>query len=77
MCELNCKGTQIGIGVKLGTKSVILPTKNEAFTENHSDVDTWQSHLALTHGSQRPRLMVNVQIGLPGPILQGFIKSGD
>ena len=36
-------GTKIKIGVKLGTKSTILPTKNEAFTENHSDVDTWQS----------------------------------
>ena len=33
--------------------------------------------MALTSGSQRLRLTVNVQIGLPGPILQGFIKLGD
>jgi len=33
--------------------------------------------VALTSGSQRLRLTVNVQIGLPGPILQGFIKLGD
>ena len=31
----------------------------------------------LTRGSQRLRLTVNIQIGLPGPILQGFIKLGD
>jgi len=31
----------------------------------------------LTRGSQRLRLTVNVQIGLPGSILQGFIKLGD
>ena len=31
----------------------------------------------LTRDSQRLRLTVNVQIGFPGPILQGFIKSGD
>ena len=39
-------------------------------------IDTWQSHVALTCGSQRLRLAVNIQIGLPGPILQGFIKLG-
>ena len=33
--------------------------------------------MALTRGNQRLRLMVNVQIGLPGPILQGCIKLGD
>ena len=32
---------------------------------------------ALTRGSQRLRLTVNVQIGLLGPILQGFIKLRD
>ena len=32
---------------------------------------------ALTRGSQRLRLTVNVQIGLPGSILQGFIKPRD
>lgn len=31
----------------------------------------------LTRGSQRLRLTVNVQIGLPGPILQEFIKLED
>ena len=73
MCELNYKKTKIEIGVKLGTKSAILPTKTEVFTRNHSDV--W--HVVLTRGSQRLRLTVNVQIGLPEPILQGFIKLGD
>ena len=34
-------------------------------------------HVAVTRGSQRLRLTVNVQIGLSGPILQGFIKLGD
>ena len=77
MCELNYMGIKIDIGVKLGTKSAILPTKNEVFTGNHSDVDTWQSYVALTCGNQRLRLTVNVQIGLPGPILQGFIKLRD
>ena len=33
--------------------------------------------MVLTHDSQHLRLRVNVQIGLPGPILQGFIKLGD
>ena len=33
--------------------------------------------MALTRGSQRLRLTVNVQIGFPGPILQGFRKLGD
>ena len=33
--------------------------------------------MALTRDSQRRRLTVNVQIGLPGPILHGFIKLGD
>jgi len=40
-------------------------------------IDTWKSHVTLTHGSQRLKLMVNVQIGLSGPILQGFIKLED
>ena len=31
----------------------------------------------LTHDSQCLRLTVNVQIGLLGPILQGFIKLGN
>ena len=33
--------------------------------------------MVVTRGSQRQRLMVNVQIGLPGPILQEFIKLED
>ena len=37
----------------------------------------WQSHVALTRDSQRLRLTVNIQIGLPEPILQGFIKLGN
>ena len=40
-------------------------------------IDTRQSHVTLTHDSQRLRLTVNVQIGLPEPILQGFIKLED
>jgi len=31
----------------------------------------------LTRDSQRLKLTVNVQIELPGPVLQGFIKLGD
>ena len=41
------------------------------------DTNTWQSHVSLTCCSQRLRLTVNVQIGLLGPILQGFIKLSD
>ena len=40
-------------------------------------IDTWQSHVVLTRDRQRLRLTVNVQIGLSGPILQGFIKLED
>ena len=40
------------------------------------DIDMWQSHVALTRGSQHLRLTVNVQIELSGPILQRFIKLG-
>ena len=40
-------------------------------------IDMWQSHAELTRDSQRLRLTVNVQIGLPGPILQEFIKLED
>jgi len=40
-------------------------------------IDMWQSHMALTCGSQRLRLTINVQIGLLRSILQGFIKLGD
>ena len=40
-------------------------------------IDIWQSHVALTRGSQRLILTVNVQIGLSRSILQGFIKLED
>ena len=64
-----------------GTKSVILPTKNEVFTRNHSDVDMWHWHEAVTRDIDTWQSMseVNghVQIELPRPILQGFIKLGD
>jgi len=40
-------------------------------------IDMWQSHVTLTRGSHSLRLMVNVQIELTRPILQGFIKLGD
>ena len=33
--------------------------------------------MALTRGSQRQKLMVNIQIELSVPILQGFIKLDD
>ena len=33
--------------------------------------------MAVTRDHQRLRLTVDVQIGLSGPILQGFIKSED
>ena len=65
MCELNYKGTKIEIGVKLGTKSAILPKKMKPLQ------GTTQT---LTRGSQCPILTVNVQIGLSRSILQGFIK---
>ena len=40
MCELNYRRTKIEIGVKLEDQSAILPTTNETFTGNRSDVDT-------------------------------------
>jgi len=46
MCELNYKGTKIEIGVKLG--------------DQKCNFTYW--HVALTRGSQRLRLTVNVQI---------------
>jgi len=72
MYELNYKGTKIEIEIKLGNKSVILPKKWSLYRE---PLRRW--HVALTHDSQHLRLMVNIQIGLLEPILQGFIKLED
>jgi len=66
MCGLNNRVTKIKIG---GSKVQFYLQKNEVFIGNHSDVDTCHWHVALTHDSQRLRLTVNVQIGLPEPIL--------
>ena len=47
MCELNYKGTKIEIGVKLGTKSAILPKKMKPLQgitlTLTRGIDTWQS----------------------------------
>ena len=40
MCELNYKGTKIKIRVKLWDQKYNFTYKNEAFTGNHSDIDT-------------------------------------
>ena len=41
-------------------------------------IGTWQSYVTLTRNNQCLKLTVNVQIGLIGPILQGFTyKIGD
>jgi len=82
MCELNYRETKIKIGVKLGGSKVqfylqkMKPLQGTTQTLTRV-IDTWQSHMILTCGSQRLRLTVNVQIGLPGLILQRFIKPGD
>ena len=73
MCELNYKGTKIEIGVKLGDQKCNFTYKK--WSLYREPLRRW--HVALTRDSQRLRLTVNVQIGLPGPILQGFIKLGD
>ena len=73
MCELNYKGTKIEIGVKLGDQKCNFTYKK--WSIYREPLRRW--HVALTHGSQRLRLTVNVQIRLPWPILQGFIKLGD
>ena len=74
MCELNYKGTKIKIRVKLWDQKYNFTYKNEAFTGNHSDIDTWHWHVTVTRDRQRLKLTVNIQIGLPRPILQKFIK---
>jgi len=73
MSELNYKGTKIEIGVKLGDQKYNFTYKK--WSLYRGPLRRW--HVALTHGSQRMRLTVNVQIGLSRPILQGFIKVGD
>ena len=73
MCELNYRGTKIEIGVKLRDQKCNFTYKK--WSIYREPLRRW--HLALTRDNQRLRLTVNVQIGLPGPILQGFIKLGD
>ena len=73
MCELNYRGTKIEIGVKLGDQKCNFTYKKWSFYKK--PLRRW--HVVVTRGSQRQRLMVNVQIGLPGPILQEFIKLED
>jgi len=77
MCELNYTGTKIEIGVKLGDQKCNFTYKKWSLYREllrcwhvavTRGIDTWQSTLRLT---------VNVQIGLSGPILQGFIKLRD
>ena len=52
MCELNYRGTKIEIGVKLrDQKCNFTYKKNEAFTGNHSDVDSCHWHVVLTRDS--------------------------
>ena len=73
MCELNYKGTKIEIGVKLGDQNCNFTYKK--WNLYRKPLRRW--HVALTRGSQRLRLTINVQIRLLGPILQGFIKLVD
>ena len=72
MCELNYRGAKIEIGVKLGDQKYNFTLKK--WSLYREPFRRW--HVALTCGSQRLRLIVNVQIGLPGSILQEFIKLG-
>ena len=71
MCELNYRGIKIEIGVKLGDQKCNFTYKKWNF---YMKPLSW--HVLLTCDSQRLRLMVNVQIGFPGLILQEFIKLG-
>ena len=73
MCELNYKGIKIKIGIKLRDQKYNFTYKKWSLYEE--PLRRW--HVALTRGSQRLRLTVNNQIGLSGPILQGFIKLED
>ena len=73
ICELNYKGTKIEIGVKLGDQKYNFTYKK--WSLYREPLIRW--HVTLTRGSQRLRLTVNVQIGLSGSILHGFIKLGD
>ena len=73
MCELKYKGTKIEIGVKLGDQKCNFTYKKWSLYKK--PLRRW--HVAVTRDSQRLRLTVNIQIGLPEPILQGFIKLGN
>ena len=64
------------------TKPFKRPILQEQFIKRFIKLENQMCELqettqALTRGSQRLRLTVNVQIGLPRPILQGFIKLKD
>ena len=72
MCELNYRGTKIKIRVKLKDQKCNFTYKK--WSLYGEPLRRW--HVTLTGDSQLLRLTVNVQIGLPGPILQGFIKLG-
>ena len=72
MCELNYKGTKIKIWVKLGDQKCNFTYKKWSFYRE--PLRRW--HVAVTRGSQRLRLTVNVQIGLPGTIYKGIYKTG-
>ena len=70
MCELNYKGTKIKIGVKLEDQKCNFTYKKWSLYKKSlrrwhvaliCDIDTWQSHVALTRDKQRLRLTVNVQ----------------
>ena len=73
MCEFNYKGTKIEIKVKLGDQKYNFTYKK--WSLYRKPLRHW--HVTLTRGSQRLRLTVNIQIRLPGSILQGFIKLGN
>jgi len=69
-----------GLGLGLIKKSFLnYPQRHQIFTTSQQDKKkkpfqgTYQT---LTHGSQHLRLMVNIQLGRPGPTLQGFKKWG-
>jgi len=69
MCELNYRGTKIKIGVKLRGQKCNFTYKKMKFLQGTTQtltcsIDTWQSTSEVNGHS------VNVQIGLPRPILQ-------
>ena len=73
MYKLNYRGTKIEIGVKFWDQKCNFTYKKRSFYRE--PLRRW--HVTLTRDCQRLRLTVNVQIGLLGPILQGFRKLRD